>query len=893
MSNWETARDLFLEAVNLPPREREEFLDRACANEPTLRQEIDKLLASDQDAGESFLEPVSRGSLDSALLAAGEPTVPAQIGPYTIVRLLAAGGMGLVYEARQSQPSRRVALKTLRWSLGSEAAVRRFHLESEILGMLDHPGIAKIYDAGIHEMDGHRVPYFAMEYIEGAENLLDAVKKRNSREEALRLFLDVCDAVEAGHRQGVIHRDLKADNILVGTDGRPRIIDFGLARATSPELSALSLAESRSGQMMGTLETMSPEHFRGKPNLIDTRSDVYSLGCLLYQIVSGHGPHDFGEHALHELARIVMEREPRSPSGAPRELSWVLQKAVAREPHRRYSTVQEFASDLSAYLKGEQVQAAPPSGWYRARKFVQRHRTLFATIGAVILALSIGLEQARRRAREATESQALAERNAEAAKRHAATAERHAQTMDGVNQFFRRALSQPSYYNEALWNPSVREAMDDALTRLQSNPTLDPESYAALQTIVGNYYCSLGEDRRAEELLEEALAYLRETHERTSALRVRAEISWANLLLRANRATEGIAHGEEWLPDAKQVLGVDDDVLLLLETLGACYLERDRPEKAEAVLRTSLKARVSQPGSPKRDLAQERDLLLQHSMLAAAVTQQGRFAEARALADETMELARETLEGDDSLWVLEQNLYSNAFALGDHEWAIERTWDLSERIHDAENPPERCLYFTDLSLSLFYQDMAAKLDDPEYLWAAVDLSREGIDHLSEKDRGTVIQTPVQQVEARIRLIVQLILLEEWEEAEAEWENAILYRQRFSAVIPAIDATLWSVRSRLSKHFDRGKQAQQEILLALQHLQSAQHVTAMERESSAVPDLEKIVDHGVEWCLELIENGEVDAARPLLAELQALAAKHPWPQSEQIRAISSQLPPADG
>ena len=238
--------------------------------------------------------------------------MPSEIGRYRILGIIASGGMGVVYEAMQEAPRRRVALKVIKAGAVSEMALHRFHFEAQTLAKLSHPNIAQIYEAGTWESESGEVPFFAMEYIPGARGLVTYAEKKNlSLEDRLVLFAKICDAVHHGHQKGVIHRDLKPDNILVDSNGDPKIIDFGVARATDADL-AVTTMQTTIGQLIGTLQYMSPEQCDADPDRIDTRSDVYALGVIMFQLLSGKLPYDLKRQAIHEAVRIIKDERPTS-----------------------------------------------------------------------------------------------------------------------------------------------------------------------------------------------------------------------------------------------------------------------------------------------------------------------------------------------------------------------------------------------------------------------------------------------------------------------------------------------------------------------------------------------------------------------------------------------------
>lgn len=325
---FQRARDVFDAAVALPPAERAAFLDRACTADAELRREVESLISSRERAGASFLTPPTNAvelwkvlppeTLGPAAWA--ESMVGRRIGRYTLVRLLATGGMGCVFEAQQERPARSVALKLLRPGLSGTSALARFRLEPEVLGRLQHPNIAHVYEAGVHDGPDGPVPFFAMELVAEALTLGEYVSTRElPRRARLELLARVCDAVQHGHQKGVIHRDLKPANILVGADGEPKVIDFGVARATDSDVQMTTM-HTHVGDIVGTIRYMSPEQCDGDPAKIDTRSDVVrarrrALRTADRRIAVRVGEHDavYGDAGDQGISAAQPQRvEPRA-----------------------------------------------------------------------------------------------------------------------------------------------------------------------------------------------------------------------------------------------------------------------------------------------------------------------------------------------------------------------------------------------------------------------------------------------------------------------------------------------------------------------------------------------------------------------------------------------------
>jgi serine/threonine protein kinase len=433
------------------PQARKAYLDQACAGNVQLRERIEALLAAHAGAG-GFLDPPAGGAdllhqtVPDDSLRERPGTV---IGPYKLLEQIGEGGMAVVFLAAQSRPiERKVALKVIRPGMDSHQVIGRFQAERQALALMDHLNIAKIYDAGT--TDSGR-PYFAMELVKGVPITRYCDEHRLQLRQRLDLFVQICSAVQHAHTKGIIHRDLKPSNVLVAMyDGKavPKVIDFGIAKATGQPLTDRTMFTGF-GTIVGTPQYMSPEQAELNQLDIDTRSDVYSLGVLLYELLTGSTPLEhsrFKAAALLEMLRVVREEEPPKPSTRlttteqlptiaaqrglePRKLSglvrgeldWIVMKALEKDRGRRYETANGLAMDVQRYVAGEPVLAAPASQWYRLRKFVRRYRGPVAAAGLVLLTLLAGIAgttwglvqaQRERHSAEAKEREAIVERDA-------------------------------------------------------------------------------------------------------------------------------------------------------------------------------------------------------------------------------------------------------------------------------------------------------------------------------------------------------------------------------------------------------------------------------------------------------------------------------------------------
>jgi serine/threonine protein kinase len=412
---------IFDAARALPLEKRSAYLDQACGHDTQLRGRIELLLRSDDQAGE-FLEPASpTGAKRTVIMPTAATEKPGDfIGHYKIREKLGEGGCGAVYVAEQTEPvRRRVALKVIKLGMDTRSVIARFEAERQALAMMDHPNIARVLDAAATETGR---PYFVMELVRGIKITDYCDQNQLNTTQRLALFVQVCHAVQHAHQKGIIHRDIKPSNILVTLhDGVPvpKVIDFGIAKATEGRLTDLTVyTELR--QFIGTPAYMSPEQAEMSGLDIDTRSDIYSLGVLLYELLTGRTPFDAQElvqSGLDEMRRTIREREPQRPSTrlstmldadltavAKRQnaeppklvhfisgdLDWIVMKALEKDRTRRFESASGLALDVQRFLKNEPIEARPPSGLYRFQKLVRRNKTAFAAAAAVVAALVLG-----------------------------------------------------------------------------------------------------------------------------------------------------------------------------------------------------------------------------------------------------------------------------------------------------------------------------------------------------------------------------------------------------------------------------------------------------------------------------------------------------------------------
>jgi tetratricopeptide (TPR) repeat protein len=480
---YQRIREIFHEVCDLPAHDRAAKLDELCKDDPDTRAGVERILEAEQ----------SEGASDQAVPRLGFVQTAPELDGYRIIALLGEGGMGAVYEAEQLSPSRSVAIKVLRSGYATRVMLKRFEREAEVLARLNHPGIAQIYEVGLGSSNDRDIPFIAMELVKGDTLLRAAGKSGLDLRERLALAADLCDAVDHAHARGVIHRDLKPSNILVDESGASKILDFGIARITERDLQAATM-QTEVGQILGTAAYMSPEQASGDPEEIDERSDVYALGAVIYELLTGRLPHDVSNLPLPDALQSIRLDDPTSAATLDTrfrgDINTILNKALERDKQHRYQSAADLGADIRRHLESKPILARPPSVLYQCQKFAKRNKGVVATLSAVFLMLVVGVVLL------------------------GAALQRESRARVQAEQSLARANSAYTFLERILLGLSPRETrnMDTELLMTMLDHARDeaalieqPMVRAEMLVIIGRVYDSIFEYDRAAETLSGAI----------------------------------------------------------------------------------------------------------------------------------------------------------------------------------------------------------------------------------------------------------------------------------------------------------------------------------------------------------------------------------------------------
>ncbi len=638
---------------------------------------MESLLAQSQDT-ESFLEAPALELAARDMAKSSVESHPAAIGHYRIVRLIGEGGMGAVYEAEQEEPRRVVALKIIKLGLATPDRLRRFRQESQALARLQHPGIAQIYESNTADTGFGPQPFFAMEFIRGLPlNQYADAHQLNTRQR-LVLMVKICEAVQHAHQRGLIHRDLKPGNILVDESGQPKILDFGVARVTeadAPEGDTQPALETGLGQLIGTLAYMSPEQVLGDPLEVDTRSDVYALGVILYELLAGRLPYQVNDRQLPEAVHTIREEEPPGLSSISRDyrgdVETIVRKALEKDKARRYASAADLGTDIQRYLNDEPITARPPGTGYQLQKFARRHRGLMAGVAAVFVVLLVGVAVSASMAVRASRAEAEARAVSEFLQNDL-LAEAGASTQAGPN-------AKPDPHLE------VRTALDRAAARIPGKFQKQPLVEASIRQTIGETYADLGLFSQAQQQEERALAIRRPILGEANPGTLESMDRLAVLYRREGKYAAAEPLRKEFLEVRRRKLGeFHPDTLDAMNNLALLYRYEGKTELAEPLYIKAVE------GLHRLNGPENRQTVLTKANLAQLYGDEAKYAQAEQLFREVLEAAPRVLgeEHPDTLTLMNNlaQVYQDEGKFAQAELLQRKGVEISSRVLGAEHP---------------------------------------------------------------------------------------------------------------------------------------------------------------------------------------------------------------
>ena len=844
----ERAKELFLDAAELPDAERSAFLAEACAGDARLEERVRKLLGAHERAesylGESAQWVDSGAGSGQAGRFEDELEAGAEIGVYRLLAELGEGGFGSVWLAEQDRPvKRRVALKVLKAGMDTREVVARFEAERQALALMDHPCIAKVFDAGATERGR---PFFAMELVDGVPVTEFCDAHGLSTRERLELFLDVCRAVQHAHQKGVIHRDLKPSNVLVSRiDGAavPKVIDFGVAKAVGAELTEQTL-QTRVHQMIGTPAYMSPEQVRGAVD-VDTRSDLYSLGVLLYEILSGSTPFDqatSGTNGAGEVFRMIRDVTPPKPSTrlgrttangrapargrggvSPRhvrgDLDWIVMCCLEKERDRRYESVATLANDILRHLRGEPVLAGPPALSYRVGKFARRHAIALTVTSLVFVLLAgatvVSTSQSRRARTELGRYEAIA----------------------GFLEHMLLSIDPAVAQGKDI--ELLSQLLNQAAEQVDEDQESPPEVEATIRRVIGGAYMSLALYEEAEQQLKLVLELRESALGEDDPDTVHSREQLGGLYLMTRRFSEAEPLLERAYRQRLEDLGIQhEDTLAVLANLAVLRRFQNRLDEAERMLRQIEEQRLATLGESHEDTVRTMN------NLAGVLEDLGRIPEAedryrRALEiqkRERGELHLDTLKAYNNLG----SLYLEEGRFAEADPLLQRALEIKGQVLPAGHPS----YLVTLNNLAKVRSRQDKLADARSLFEdGIALASE---HHGEESHYALV--------LRYGLTNVLVEQEDYEDAESELRDIVMVA-REREIDPRLALGAQSELGGLMR--TTGRPAEAEVLLEDVIVRAADllreddpaHGVYRVRRGLALRDLGR-----TEEALELLEEG---------------------------------------